>query len=99
MRESQNQRAKLSGRRAGRWFFGKSQRTGSSEASGVAKLAEVVRYLRDTSNITLLICDSMNGNILVSSMKDIQVMKDRVSQYIVGRNAPHRKSLKSMKII
>ena len=64
---------------------------GSSEASGVAKLAAVVRYLRDTSNITLLICDSMNGNILVSSMKDIQVMKDRVSQYIVGRNAPHRK--------
>ena len=67
---------------------------GSSEASGVAKLAEVVRYLRDTSNITLLICDSMNGNILVSSMKDIQVMKDRVSQYIVGRNAPHREILK-----
>lgn len=62
--------------------------------SGVAKLAEVVRYLRDTSNITLLICDSMNGNILVSSMKDIQVMKDRVSQYIVGRNAPHREILK-----
>lgn len=58
--------------------------------SGVVKLAQLVRYLRDTSNITLLICDSMNGNILVSSVKDIQIMKDRVSQYIVGKNAPHR---------
>lgn len=58
--------------------------------SGVVKLAELVRYLRDTSNITLLICDSMNGNILVSSVKDIQIMKDRVTQYIVGKNAPHR---------
>lgn len=67
--------------------------SGDSE-SGASRMANVVRYLRDTSNITLLIYDSMKDKTLVSSIRDIELMKDRVGQYIVGRNAPHREILR-----
>lgn len=66
---------------------------GEVTVSGARRLADVVRYLRDTSNITLLIYDSMKDKTLVSSIRDIELMKDRVSQYIVGRNTPHREIL------
>lgn len=65
-----------------------------SGQSGAERLASVVTYLRDTSNITLLIYDSIKDQTLVSSARDIEVLRDRVQQYIVGRNAPKREILR-----
>ena len=65
-----------------------------SGQSGAERLASVVTYLRDTSNITLLIYDSIKDQTLVSSARDIEVLRDRVQQYIVGRNAPRREILR-----
>ncbi len=65
-----------------------------SALTGTERLANVVTYLRDTSNITLLIYDSIKGQTLVSSARDIEVLRDRVQQYIVGRYASKREVLR-----
>lgn len=57
------------------------------------ELIKVITQLRDTSNITLLIYDGIKGKTLVSSAKDIDVLKERVSQYIVGMTSPSREMM------
>lgn len=57
-------------------------------------LARVVQRLRDTSNITLLIYDSLKDQTLVSSVRDIEVMRERVRQYIVGYNVSRREIMR-----
>lgn len=57
-------------------------------------LASVVRRLRDTSNITLLIYDSVKEQTLVSSAREIDELKARVSRYIVGTDKHKREVLK-----
>lgn len=54
------------------------------------ELVNVITRLRNTSNITLLIYDGIKDKTLVSSARDINVLKARVSQYIVGQTAPDR---------
>lgn len=61
---------------------------------GAEDLASVVRQLRDASNITLLIYDSIKGTTLVSSARDIDILKDRVSRYILGAGGPKREILR-----
>ncbi|MEG2731927.1 MAG: two-component sensor histidine kinase, partial [Clostridium sp.] len=56
-------------------------------------LSGVITQLRDTSNITLLIYDSIKDQTLVSSAGDIEVLKERVSRYIVGKNTPEHQIL------
>lgn len=62
--------------------------------SGAERLANVVTNLRDRSNITVLIYDSMKAQTMVSSARDYEALQDRVRQYIVGRNAPRREILR-----
>lgn len=62
----------------------------SEDAPTAGSLTQVITQLRDTSNITLLIYDSIKDQTLVSSAKDIDMLKSRVSHYIVGGSAPHR---------
>lgn len=63
------------------------------QLEGRQSLADVIVSLRDTSNITLLIYDSIKDKTLVSSARDIDVLKERVSQYIVGHVSPRREVL------
>ncbi len=57
----------------------------SDEAtSGGLRLANVIRELRDRSNVSLLLYDSESDQTLVSSARDVEVMRDRVRRYIVG---------------
>lgn len=65
----------------------------SGEIDSTQELTSVITRLRDTSNITLLIYDSIKDKTLVSSAKDIDILKDRVSQYIVGQGAPRHQIL------
>lgn len=66
-----------------------------SEGKGnMEQLADVVRQLRDTSNITLLIYDSMKDQTLVSSGRDVEIMQNRVRQYIVGYGQLRREILR-----
>lgn len=79
------------------WF--ESRRTtwgtdGEKSNTGVERLASMVRELRDTSNITLLIYDSIKDQTLVSSTRDMDILRDRVRRYIVGRNMPGREILR-----
>ena len=67
---------------------------GSGTGSSVERLASVVRKLRDTSNITLLIYDSIKDQTLVSSTRDMEMLKDRVRKYIVGASLPKQKVLR-----
>ncbi len=62
--------------------------------SGVERLASVVRKLRDTSNVTLLIYDSIKDQTLVSSTRDMEMLKDRVRKYIVGKSLPRQEVLR-----
>ena len=60
-------------------------------ASGIIddeELAETVQQLRDTSNITVLIYDSMRGETLVSSTTDARMLQERVQRYILGQFPP-----------
>ena len=60
--------------------------SGASEDSGTGargviddeELADTVQQLRDTSNITVLIYDSLRGETLVSSTTDARMLQDRV---------------------
>ena len=52
------------------------------------ELAETVQQLRDTSNITVLIYDSMRGETLVSSTTDARMLQERVQRYILGQFPP-----------
>lgn len=70
-----------------------SSETEKSANTGVERLASMVRELRDTSNITLLIYDSIKDQTLVSSTRDMEILRDRVRQYIVGRSLPGREIL------
>lgn len=58
------------------------------------ELVHVITQLRNASNITLLIYDSIKDKTLVSSARDIDILKERVSQYIVGRTAPSREMMR-----
>lgn len=60
----------------------------------IEDLAGMVRELRDTSNITLLIYDSIRDQTLVSSTRDMELLRNRVQHYIVGRNLKGREVLK-----
>ena len=68
--------------------------TSSEDSEGVERLASVVRELRDTSNITLLMYDSMKDRTLVSSTRDMESLRDRVRLYIVGGSLPRREVLR-----
>nr|MCR5371135.1 HAMP domain-containing protein [Clostridium sp.] len=57
------------------------------------ELAETVQQLRDTSNITVLIYDSLRGETLVSSTTDARMLQDRVQRYILGQYPPHLETL------
>lgn len=74
----------------------KTGEDGLTDESGknIDQLAEVVRELRDTSNITLLIYDSMKDQTLVSSGRDVEIMQNRVRQYIVGYGQMRREILR-----
>ena len=69
------------------------EETGTQGASAqeerreVTRLAEVVRDLRDTSNVAILIYDNVTDQTLISSPRDIETMEERVQGYILGRNA------------
>jgi len=65
-----------------------------AEAEENERLASLVRELRDRSNITLLIYDSMKDQALVSSARDIEVLRERVRQYIVGHDIYRREILR-----
>lgn len=66
----------------------------ATDAVGSESLSAVITQLRDASNITLLIYDGMKDKTLVSSARDIDMLKERVSHYIVGRSAPNREVIK-----
>lgn len=66
----------------------------ATDVAGSESLSGVITRLRDTSNITLLIYDGIKDKTLVSSARDIDMLKERVSHYIVGRSAPNREVLK-----
>lgn len=65
---------------------GESEEKADSEeiSSGGIRLASVIRELRDRSNVSLLLYDSETDQTLVSSARDVEVMRDRVRRYIVG---------------
>ena len=73
---------------------GEELEAAAGSESNVEILAGVVQRLRDTSNITLLIYDSLKDQTLVSSVRDIEVMRERVRQYIVGYNASKREIMR-----
>ena len=62
--------------------------TGASGIIDDEELAETVQQLRDTSNITVLIYDSMRGETLVSSTTDARMLQERVQRYILGQFPP-----------
>lgn len=71
-----------------------ASKAGKKTPEHIEDLAEMVRELRDTSNITLLIYDSIRDQTLVSSTRDMEILRDRVQRYIVGRNLKGRELLK-----
>lgn len=76
-------------------FIAADQELSTKKApDNVEDLAEMVRELRDTSNITLLIYDSIRDQTLVSSTRDMESLKERVRRYIVGHNLKGREILK-----
>ena len=54
-------------------------------STNAKELAAVVQELRDTSNITMLIYDSISNKTLLSSARDIEIMRERVQTYILGQ--------------
>ena len=62
--------------------------TGAAGIIDDEELAETVQQLRDTSNITVLIYDSMRGETLVSSTTDARMLQERVQRYILGQFPP-----------
>ena len=67
---------------------------GEEASSGGVRLANVIRELRDRSNISLLLYDSESDQTLVSSARDVEVMCDRVRRYIVGHAGAKRDVLR-----
>ena len=67
---------------------------GEETSSGGVRLANVIRELRDRSNISLLLYDSESDQTLVSSARDVEVMRDRVRRYIVGHAGSKREVLR-----
>ena len=67
---------------------------GEEASSGGVRLANVIRELRDRSNISLLLYDSESDQTLVSSARDVEVMRDRVRRYIVGHTGAKRDVLR-----
>ena len=63
-------------------------------SSGGVRLANVIRELRDRSNISLLLYDSESDQTLVSSARDVEVMRNRVRRYIVGHAGAKRDVLR-----
>lgn len=49
---------------------------GEEASSGGVRLANVIRELRDRSNISLLLYDSESDQTLVSSARDVEVMRE-----------------------
>lgn len=73
---------------------GEAESSDQADAGGNARsLANVIANLRDTSNITLLIYDSIKDKTLVSSARDVDLLKDRVSRYIVNGASSRREIL------
>lgn len=67
---------------------------GEEALSGGVRLANVIRELRDRSNISLLLYDSESDQTLVSSARDVEVMRNRVRRYIVGHAGAKRDVLR-----
>ena len=67
---------------------------GEEASSGGVRLANVIRELRDRSNISLLLYDSESDQTLVSSARDVEVMRNRVRRYIVGHAGAKRDVLR-----
>ena len=67
---------------------------GEEASSGGVRLTNVIRELRDRSNISLLLYDSESDQTLVSSARDVEVMRNRVRRYIVGHAGAKRDVLR-----
>ena len=65
--------------------------SGEQEAK---RLSDTILQMRERSNITLLIYDSMQDTAMVSSSRDIDMLRERVRQYIVGYDAYLREILR-----
>ena len=74
--------------------LGETEEETDAASNNAQNLANVIVRLRDRSNITLLIYDSIKDKTLVSSSKDIEALKDRVSRYIVESTSPRREVLR-----
>ena len=70
-----------------------SEGAGATGITNDEELAETVQQLRDTSNITVLIYDSMRGETLVSSTTDARMLQERVQRYILGQYPPQLETL------
>ena len=57
------------------------------------ELASVVQELRDTSNIMILIYDSISNQTLLSSARDIEILRERVQRYILGQGTDNQEVL------
>ena len=57
------------------------------------ELASVVQELRDTSNIMILIYDSISNQTLLSSARDIEILRGRVQRYILGQGTDQQEVL------
>lgn len=58
-------------------------------------VVELVRILRDKSNIASVIIDSVTGEVLLSSVMDGKLMAEKVQHYIIGRGVPRVSVLKA----
>lgn len=68
----------------------------SEAGSSIAEDETVTRTLqklRDTSNITVLVYDSLRGKTILSSTLDSKNLLDRVQRYILGQNPPNYRKL------
>lgn len=62
-------------------------------STNAKELAAVVQELRDTSNITMLIYDSISNKTLLSSARDSEIMRERVQTYILGQGQMNQEIL------
>ena len=62
-----------------------------SQENWEAEIEETIRRLRDTSNISVLVYDSMKDKILISSSRDDFLLQNRVRSHILGLTLPDQK--------
>ena len=57
------------------------------------QLEETIQQLRDTSNITVVIYDSLKGETIASSTTDARMLRERVQRYILGQEPPELETI------